>query len=339
MKSSTIKALSLAVAAIVFSADAAFADAESEKVEAAVRKARVVSSHYPLHAVISGQEATILTRRHPKATDDDLRIDSVLITKAVVDSFTPAISRVKVLFRDEDASSGKAVELTADDIKEYGSGSMDAKKFLATIAVTEVGGDEELKQSKLAAAERKLMVSAGPYDEERLLLMDRINTLRRKGTGVTPFEVMFAQIETLAKAGAPAPVKEAMRVLADKLAQQEDLVRQASRTGSGRGISVVKSSRVADSQGQNVDFNGARGNSDNELRSLLLQYEKSHFRFRNDQSSCAYYQRKMNDILSEKNSGASTERLKTLLTGLIDEMNHAGSGQMAGRWGNKKGSQ
>jgi hypothetical protein len=36
---------------------------------------------------------------------------------------------------------------------------------------------------------------------QRLLLMDRINTLRRKGTGVAPFEAMFAQIETQVKSG------------------------------------------------------------------------------------------------------------------------------------------
>ncbi|GEM_PF-1060824 len=339
MNTSTFKPLTLALFLICAASAPVFADPESEKIEAAVRQAHVVNKNYPLHAVISGREATILTRRHPKATDDDLRIDGVLVTKAVIDSFPSNIDRVKVLFRDEDATSGKSVELTAADIKEYGIGAMDAKKFLATIVVTKVGGDEELNQSRLTAAERKLTVSAGPYDEERLLLMDRINTLRRKGTGVTPFETMFAQIETLAKAGAPVPVKEAMRVLADKLAQQEDLVRQANRTGSGRGIKVVSTSRTAtagqDSSNVSVATpNLVRADNDNELRLLLLQYEKSLFRHRSDPASCAYYQRKMSDIQTEKNNGASSGKVKNLLGSLVDEMNHAcGGGPIGGSRG------
>jgi hypothetical protein len=108
-----------------------------------VRKAQVIKKDFPVHAVISGREATILTRRHPKATDDDLRIDAVLITKSVLDSFN-TIGTVQVLFRDEDSSSGKSVEVTAGDIKTYANGSpLIREKFLATIAVTKVGGDDE----------------------------------------------------------------------------------------------------------------------------------------------------------------------------------------------------
>ena len=299
-------------------------DATAEKVEEAVRKAQVIKKDYPVHAVISGREATILTRRHPRATDDDLRIDSVLVTKSVVDSFK-SIGTVKVLFRDEDSSSGKSVEVTAGDIKTYANSTIDPKKFLATIAVTKVGGDDEAIKSKLTAEERKMAVSAGPLEEERLLLMDRINTLRRKGTGVSPFEAMFAQIESQAKSGQTAALKESVQKLGEKLAAQEDLVRQASRTGSGRGISVVSSSKVPN---QNSDrttkFASPAMNDSIEVQNLAIfaKIKNEVAQHRGDPTFGVYYLRKLSDISAERNNGADPGRIRQMLSSLMDEIKH-----------------
>ncbi len=320
-------------------------DVTGENVEEVVRKAQVIKKDYPVHAVIEGREATILTRRHPKATDDDLRIDSVLLTKSVLDRFD-SIGTVQVIFRDEDSSSGKSVEVTAGDIKTYANGSIDPKKFLATIAVTTVGGDDEAANNKLSAEERKFSVSPGPYEDQRLLLMDRINSLRRKGTGVAPFEAMFAQLEAQAKSGHAASVKESVQKLGEKLAQQEDLVRQASRTGSGRGIKVVSSSKTSShASGQSSSqasqsSSQASGQSSNrssdrvaaansstacdpideqnqvciaKIRSFLQQH-------RGEPSFGVYYLRKVGDIAAMKDRGAEPARIKSMLASLVEEM-------------------
>lgn len=306
-------------------------DATGENVEEAVRRAQVIKKDFPVHAVISGREATILTRRHPKATDDDLRIDAVLITKSVLDSFD-TIGTVQVLFRDEDSSSGKSVEVTAGDIKTYANGTIDPKKFLATIAVTKVGGDDEAHKSKLSAEERKMSVSSGQYEEQRLLLMDRINTLRRKGTGVAPFEAMFAQIETQVKSGQSTMLKDSIQKLGEKLAAQEDLVRQANRTGSGRGISVISSSKTS-SQSSSLTQKSDRAASatpvpalndpfDTQNMILLAKIKSEIAQHRGDPTFGAYYERKLSDIATEKAKGGSCGRINSLLSSLADEMQH-----------------
>ena len=318
-------------------------DATGENVEEAVRKAQVIKKDYPVHAVISGREATILTRRHPKATDDDLRIDSVLITKSVLDRFD-SIGTVQVLFRDEDSSSGKSVEVTAGDIKTYANGSIDPRKFLATIAVTTVGGDDEANKSKLSAEERKLSVSPGPYEDQRLLLMDRINSLRRKGTGVAPFEAMFAQLDAQAKSGQSASVKESLQKLGEKLAEQEDLVRQASRTGSGRGITVVSSSKTfnqASSQNSDRPQSVASSTSSDPMeaqnQALMTKIMSELMQHRGDPSCGVYYLRKLGDIVAEKAKGVSPSRINSLLSSLADEMEHQPDDRPTFRGGGGRG--
>lgn len=300
-------------------------DATGENVEEAVRKAQVIKKDFPVHAVISGREATILTRRHPKATDDDLRIDAVLITKSVLDSFN-TIGTVQVLFRDEDSSGGKSVEVTAGDIKTYANGTIDPKKFLATIAVTNVGGDDEAIKSKLSAEEKKLSVSPGLYEEQRLLLMDRINTLRRKGTGVAPFEVMFAQLETQVKSGQSAVLKESIQKLGEKLAAQEDLVRQASRTGSGRGISVISSNKTSSKNADTVPSTSslpiAKDAISDENQVLFGKITSELMQHRGDLDFGNYFRPKLAFVVSEKQRGSNPDKIKSLLNNILDEMEH-----------------
>ncbi len=322
----------LALSVLIAGCQVALAlDATGENVEEAVRKAQVIKKDFPVHAVISGREATILTRRHPKATDDDLRIDAVLITKSVLDSFN-TIGTVQVLFRDEDSSSGKSVEVTAGDIKTYANGTIDPKKFLATIAVTKVGGDDEANKSKLSAEEKKFSVSSGLYEEQRLLLMDRINTLRRKGTGVAPFEAMFAQIETQVKNGQAAVLKDSIEKLGEKLAAQEDLVRQANRTGAGRGITAISSSKTSSqssSLNQKSD-SAAPGavlpalNDPMEIQNvtLLAKIKSEMAQHRGDPTFAPYFERKLSDIAAEKVKGGSCERINSMLSRLAAELQH-----------------
>jgi len=312
MGSTILKYLYLTLITVGFSFSPAFSQAsEADKIELAVRKANVINKQYPLHAVVNDREAMILTRRHPHATDDDMRIDSILITKSVLDSFTGGIDTVKVLFRDEDASGGKCVLVTANDIKEYATGSMEPKKFLATIAVNNIGGDDEVNRSKISADESKMIVSPGPFEEKRLLLMDRINTLRRKGTGVAPFEAIFAQIDQLAKAGRPAPVRDAIGALGEELSQQEDMVRQASRTGAGHGISHIQGS-----QGAKAGLNLKDLTPEN--RALVKQIVMSIHQHRGEHDNAGYWI-KLKGIVDSSNV-IQPDKIKSQLIILLAEI-------------------
>lgn len=201
-----------------------------------VRQAKVINADYPLNIVISGKEATVLTRKHPKATDEDVKIDAVLITKAIMDSYGFCLDSVKVLFRADDGTSAKKVSVNEADIQNYANGSMDAHKFLDTLKLVEIDSDGERAAGKPKPEENGLAVSAGPMQDQRLILADRIMALKKRGTGVGPFEKLFAEADHLAVENKLSELKTAVKTLAERLNEQEELIRQAARLEKGHGI-------------------------------------------------------------------------------------------------------
>lgn len=223
-----------------------------------IRKAKVLNQDYPVHVIVNNRDVTVLTRRHYKATDDDLKIDAVLIAKAVLDKFGDRLDRVKVLFRDEDSASGKAVIVTANDIKTYANGTLEPQRFLDSLAIKKVDSDPEAEKAKGDLGDQSVVVSPGPFQEQRLLLLDRINILRKRGTGVLPFEKMFSDIDKNSVANDTEQVKAGIKDLSRRLSEQEDLVRQASRVGSGYGIRGTQGS-AADASNRNQRFGSGYG--------------------------------------------------------------------------------
>lgn len=248
--------LSLSLAAApVLASDSSLPSADVAEV---IRKAKVLNQDYPVHVIVNNQDATVLTRRHYKATDDDLKIDAVLIAKAVLDKFADKLDRVKVLFRDEDSASGKSVVVTANDIKTYANGTLEPQRFLDSLAIKKVDSDPEAEKAKGDVGDQSIVISPGPFQEQRLLLLDRINILRKRGTGVTPFEKLFSDIDKNSVANDSEQVKAGIRDLSRRLSEQEELVRQASRVGSGYGIRGTQGS-AADSSNRNQRFGSGYG--------------------------------------------------------------------------------
>ncbi|MBX9938086.1 MAG: hypothetical protein K2Y32_02475 [Candidatus Obscuribacterales bacterium] len=202
-----------------------------------IRQAKVVNSDYPLHVVISGNYATVLTRRHPRAKEEDMKIDAVLITKSVLDAYGYCLDGVRVLFRDEDGTNGKKIAVTEQDIKNYGAGTMEPDQFLASLKLLNIDGELDGDTSTSARGlESSLSVSPGPYEEQRLILLDRINSLRKRGTGVAPYEKLFAAMDEAAKTSSASDVKLQVTRLAEKLKEQEQLCRQAEMVSRGQGV-------------------------------------------------------------------------------------------------------
>lgn len=202
-----------------------------------IRQAKVVNADYPVHVVISGNYATVLTRRHPRAKEEDMKIDAVLITKSVLDGYGYCLDGVRVLFRDEDGANGRKIAVTEQDIKNYGAGTMDPQQFLASLKLVSIDGELDGDSSELNRGKASsLVVSPGPYEEQRLMLLDRINSLRKRGTGVAPYEKLFVTMDDAAKTATAAEVKVLVSRLAEKLKEQEQLCRQAELVSRGQGV-------------------------------------------------------------------------------------------------------
>lgn len=211
-----------------------------------VRQAKVINPDYPLHALLSGKFATILTRRQPKATEQDLKIDAVLITKSVLDAYGYCLDGVKVLYREEDGANARRVTVSENDIKNYAQGAVDPQKFLDSIKIVAIDAAGE-SHSNTGNSQEQMAVSPGPLEDQRLLLMDRIGTLRKRGTGVAPYENIFRELDKAAQANNTEEVKKQVKSLADKLAAQEQLIRQAELVGKGQGVRGTTSTASASS--------------------------------------------------------------------------------------------
>jgi tetratricopeptide (TPR) repeat protein len=76
-----------------------------------------------------------------------------------------------------------------------------------------------------------LTVTPGPLADKRLLLLSRIEALKLKGTSVKPFMDLFNNLETEATKDSEDQLSKDLSYLADKLSEQEDLVKQAHMPG------------------------------------------------------------------------------------------------------------
>lgn len=215
-----------------------------------VRQAKVVNPDYPLHVLISGNFATVMTRRHPKAKDEDLKIDAVLITKSILDAYGYCLDGVRVLYRDEDGSNGKRIAVAEADIKNYAAGTMEPQRFLDSLKMVSIDGELENDPrhgNKAGAAVSELSVSPGPFEDQRLLLLDRINALRKRGTGVGPYEQLFLAMDQSARNQSSDEVRKQVKALAERLSEQEQLCRQAELVSRGKGVQGTTSTASASS--------------------------------------------------------------------------------------------
>lgn len=187
-----------------------------------LRSAKAVNPKSPLHVAVGDKEVIVLTKREGKMTDNDCKIDATFVAKTLIDAAPEQIARVKVLFSHENDDKCDQVVVGAGDVKSYGSGQITEDQLLHSLELTSA----EDKGGGVASTPAS--VAPGPLQERRLLLLNRIQALKEKGTGVKPFEALFQKVEEMAKTGVEKDVQAAVDDLSDKLKAQEQLRKQAA---------------------------------------------------------------------------------------------------------------
>lgn len=211
---------------------------------ALVRSARVLDPATPVHVTVDNGEATVSTLRSAKATDQDCKIDAVLLAKTIMDAFPKDVSRTKLMFSDSNTGTMSAVTVTTGDVKAYAAGSISKDDLLTSLEITKVDSLSEGKDSpKDFTTEGTNPVAPGPFQHDRQLLSDRIFTLKQNGTGTKPFEDMLGQLEQDSqKPAGEVPsqrVQQEIRDLYHRLNEQEQAIRQAHDIANGKTISTV----------------------------------------------------------------------------------------------------
>jgi len=119
----------------------ALAAVSSQDLVVAVEKAKILATGTRVSAAINGTEAYISTFKNARATDNDCKIEAVLIAKTAMDLAPDDITRATIYFYStSNINKRKFVTVTAGDVKAFGSGQLGQEQLLSSLTVK----DEEV---------------------------------------------------------------------------------------------------------------------------------------------------------------------------------------------------
>jgi len=213
-----------------------------------LKLAKIIDPRCALRLTLTGkEEATIITERNPKATDEDCKIDAVLLTKSLIEAYPKQIARVKVIFSQADGDGSQAT-VTAGDIKSFGSGAIDKRTLLDSIEIAKVSSLEVVSAGNQSVDSK---VKMGPFQPWRLLLLEHISKLAQQGVNVKVFLDNFNHIEAMVGASNKGELRNSLRKLDAQLRGQDELTREARQPAisSNRRVTQLKSGQARRSNG------------------------------------------------------------------------------------------
>lgn len=182
-------------------------------------KARVSN----INIIGDGPLVTVVADKNASASDKELKIDAIFLGKTLLEGAVGQVTDIKVIFAQQDRE-GRYIQISAQQIKDFGSGKIEPDRFLASINLIPVAGEQTPD------------VVPGQQFERRLLLWKRIDHLRKMGTGVRPFQSAFKEIETQAASTKTEDLSDKIANLERTLSQQENILQEARRVARGKGI-------------------------------------------------------------------------------------------------------
>jgi hypothetical protein len=200
-----------------------------------LRNAKIVDPSYKLTATVSGDEIQVTTQRKPKSTDNECKIQAVLLGKTAFDAVKSGPQRTKVVFLDYDKSACGQVTVKRAEVKLFGQGQLSEKDLLSSL---ELLPSQPPPPDAAASAEAKVV--PGPLQNNREMVLERMARLKEHGVNVAPFMKLFTQVEQAANTGVAELVQQRLDELNDRLREQEKVAdgmqetENAMRTGQDR---------------------------------------------------------------------------------------------------------
>lgn len=239
-------------------------DLSSQMVEV-LQSAKVLKQPY-VRATLVDKQAIILTERLPKATDRDCKIDAILIAKTIVGAFPHDVNRVRVIFNKTGSPASSQVDVSIGDVRSFENKLTDADQLLDSLDLKEVSADGSV------AGQSAARVAPGPFLDRRLILLGKIEGLKTKGTGVKAFQDLFRKIEDEVPSNDQSKIAADIEFLGDKLAEQEELVKQAGHVGKGTSGNASPNS-AATAAASTVSPAPAPGGDVNDIRAKCDQWD------------------------------------------------------------------
>jgi hypothetical protein len=180
-----------------------------------LRNAKLINPSYELKVAISNDEIQITTQKKPKATEDELKIQAVLLSKTAFDTISSGPQRVKLRFLDFESEGYTEVHVKRAEVMLFGEGKLSQKDLLSSLDIT---------SSHVEGGESAQGAVAGPLQTERTMALERINRMKAAGTNVTPYMKLFDEVEESAKKNDEEKVKPQLADLRRRLKDQEEIL-------------------------------------------------------------------------------------------------------------------
>jgi hypothetical protein len=200
---------------------------QNEALADLITKKDLAGSEQNVKAALTQNEALITCDRH--ATDDDnmCKLRAILMAKCVFDSQPNEIQRTKIQFLNLKNNSVSIATIKRSEIILFGEGKLDKKALMSSIDYIIEGPG----RAKDAA-----QVADGDLQNQRTMLLRRIQKMKERGTNVTPFMNIFREIEGMAKSNSDkAKLGDKILYLSDKVSEQERALEQVAQRPSKAG--------------------------------------------------------------------------------------------------------
>lgn len=167
-----------------------------EAVAAALEKSEILGIHHSFAVETRDGNVKVVTPVIPQATNDDYKINAVLVAKKVAEIYGRSIPKVKVVFVYKDGSGRRFSAVVRDgDIKAFGSGLESKEQLLASIDLDAEKSYESESQGRRLPSESAgaAIPEATPADRDSIqVALERtsqhIKELSSRGVGIKPFQ-------------------------------------------------------------------------------------------------------------------------------------------------------
>lgn len=161
-----------------------FAKLTKDQVETLVKSESKWAARSGLTVRVNDNDVTISVYKDANSQDKDLKIDSVLITRKVMES-DPDVKRVELRFYDSDRKHYEQVVVRQTDVAAFSSGVVTEDALL--------GGIDIEKRTDVSES------TEGPFETERIQAHKHIEALRKQGVGVAAFMQLLSDSDELAR--------------------------------------------------------------------------------------------------------------------------------------------
>jgi hypothetical protein len=132
---------------------------------AKVENAKILATGTRVSASINGAEAYISTYKNIRATDNDCKIEAVLIAKAVMDLAPNDITRATIYFYSTaNINKSKYVTVTAGDVKAFGGGQLGQEQLLSSLTVKDKEENDPAARLSSYLQQRETLRSKRSFD-------------------------------------------------------------------------------------------------------------------------------------------------------------------------------